>query len=132
MKRLIQAPNTALAHLWAAQLRAAGFDVSVQREFAGGIAGEIPVDQALPEIWIMDENQFTVAGDPKIGFAGDASTGEFNCFLEGGEGIFRGAFAMPTMPCEAHGLRRHPKWVHSFSLSIWVLTAQRSGPAGEQ
>jgi hypothetical protein len=58
MKRLIQAPNAALAHLWAAQLRDAGFDVSVQREFAGGIAGEIPVDQALPEIWIMDNDQF--------------------------------------------------------------------------
>jgi hypothetical protein len=61
MKRLIQAPNTALAHLWAAQLKNAGFDVSVQREFAGGIAGEIPVDQALPEIWIMDEDLFTRA-----------------------------------------------------------------------
>ncbi len=58
MKRLIQAPNAALAHLWTAQLRGAGFDVSVQREFAGGIAGEIPVDQALPEIWIMDNDQF--------------------------------------------------------------------------
>ena len=57
MKRLVQAPNAALAHLWTAQLRSAGFDVSVQREFAGGIAGEIPVDQALPEIWIMDDDQ---------------------------------------------------------------------------
>jgi hypothetical protein len=56
MKRLIQAPNAALAHLWTAQLRSAGFDVSVQREFAGGIAGEIPIDQALPEIWIMDDD----------------------------------------------------------------------------
>jgi len=61
MKRLVQAPNTALAHLWTAQLRAAGFDVSVQREFAGGIAGEIPVDQALPEIWIMNEDRYTSA-----------------------------------------------------------------------
>jgi hypothetical protein len=61
MKRLIQAPNAALAHLWVAQLRTAGFDVSVQREFAGGIAGEIPVDQALPEIWIMDDDRVTAA-----------------------------------------------------------------------
>ena len=57
MKRLVQAPNAALAHLWTAQLRSAGFDVSVQREFGGGIAGEIPVDQALPEIGIMDDDQ---------------------------------------------------------------------------
>jgi len=58
MKRLIQAPNGALAHLWAEQLRGAGFDVSVQRQFAGGIAGQIPVDQSLPEIWIMDDDQY--------------------------------------------------------------------------
>jgi hypothetical protein len=61
MKRIIQAPNAAIAHLWAAQLRSAGFDVSVQREFASGIAGEIPVDQALPEIWIMDEERMGAA-----------------------------------------------------------------------
>ncbi len=61
MKRLIQAPNAALAHLWTAQLRSAGFDVSVQREFAGGIAGEIPIDQSLPEIWIMDDDDFARA-----------------------------------------------------------------------
>ena len=31
MKRLTQAPNLALATLWADMLRQAGFDVSVQR-----------------------------------------------------------------------------------------------------
>jgi hypothetical protein len=61
MKRLLQAPNFGLAHLWASQLRAEGFDVSVQRQFAGGIAGEIPVDQSLPEIWIMDDSDFARA-----------------------------------------------------------------------
>jgi hypothetical protein len=61
MKRLVQAPNAALAHLWVAQLRNAGFDVSVQREFAGGIAGEIPVDQSLPEIWIMNDEDLALA-----------------------------------------------------------------------
>lgn len=61
MKRLVQAPNAALAHLWVAQLRHAGFDVSVQREFAGGIAGEIPVDQSLPEIWIMNDEDLALA-----------------------------------------------------------------------
>ena len=57
MKRVMQCPNGALAHLWAEQLRSAGFDVSVQRFHAGSIAGEIPVDQALPEIWIMDDSR---------------------------------------------------------------------------
>ena len=41
MKRLAQAPNLAIATLWADVLNGAGFSVSVQRAFAGGIAGEI-------------------------------------------------------------------------------------------
>lgn len=54
MKRLLQAPNLALATLWADQLQNAGIDTSVQRAYASGIAGEIPPDQALPEIWVLD------------------------------------------------------------------------------
>ena len=54
MKRLLQAPNLALATLWADQLQAAGIAASVQRAYASGIAGEIPPDQALPEIWVLD------------------------------------------------------------------------------
>jgi len=61
MKRLAQAPNGAIAHLWKAQLRAAGFDVTVLREYASGIAGEIPVDQSLPELWIMDDGRLDEA-----------------------------------------------------------------------
>ena len=57
MKRLAQAPNLALASLWCDMLAQAGFDVSVQRAFAGSIAGEIPPDQALPEIWVHDDSQ---------------------------------------------------------------------------
>jgi hypothetical protein len=55
MKRLAQAPNLAIATLWADVLTGAGFSVSVQRAFASGIAGEIPPDQALPELWLADE-----------------------------------------------------------------------------
>jgi Putative prokaryotic signal transducing protein len=55
MRRLTQAPNTALAALWADMLRQGGIDASVQRYYASGIAGEIPVDQALPEIWVADD-----------------------------------------------------------------------------
>ena len=49
------APNLALATLWADQLSGAGIDASVQRAYAGSIAGEIPPDQALPEVWVMDD-----------------------------------------------------------------------------
>ena len=54
MKKLQQAPNLALATLWVDQLHDAGIGASVQRAYASGIAGEIPPDQALPEIWISD------------------------------------------------------------------------------
>ena len=57
MKRLAQAPNLAIATLWADILNGAGLGVTVQRAFAGSIAGEIPPDQALPELWLIDEAQ---------------------------------------------------------------------------
>jgi hypothetical protein len=55
MKKLLHAPNLALATLWADQLGAAGIEASVQRAYASGIAGQIPPDQALPEVWVEDE-----------------------------------------------------------------------------
>lgn len=61
MKRITQAPNLALATLWADMLRHAGIDASVQRAYASGIAGEIPPDQALPEVWIADDDQLDAA-----------------------------------------------------------------------
>jgi hypothetical protein len=57
MKRLLQAPNLALATLWADQLVSAGIDANVQRAYACGIVGEIPADQALPEVWVLDDSQ---------------------------------------------------------------------------
>jgi hypothetical protein len=57
MKRLLQAPNLALATLWADQLVCAGIDANVQRAYACGIVGEIPMDQALPEVWVLDDAQ---------------------------------------------------------------------------
>ena len=61
MKRLISAPNIALATLWADMLRSAGVEASVQRYFASSIAGEIPPDQALPEVWVADDAQLARA-----------------------------------------------------------------------
>ena len=58
MKRLLQAPNLALATLWADQLAAAGIEASVQRAYASGIAGHIPPDQSLPEVWVADVAAF--------------------------------------------------------------------------
>ena len=57
MKRLLCAPNLALATLWADLLSGAGVPTTVQRQYASSIAGEVPPDQTLPELWIADDDQ---------------------------------------------------------------------------
>ena len=61
MKRLIRAPNLALATLWADLLTHAGVPTTVQRAYASSIAGEVPPDQTLPEVWVMDDEQLEAA-----------------------------------------------------------------------
>jgi hypothetical protein len=61
MRRLVTAPNLALATLWSDMLRQAGFDTSVQRAYTSSIAGELPPDQCLPEVWVMDDAQYAPA-----------------------------------------------------------------------
>jgi hypothetical protein len=56
VQRLITAPNLALATLWADMLTQGGYATVVQRAYASGIAGEIPPDQALPELWLQDDD----------------------------------------------------------------------------
>jgi hypothetical protein len=55
MKRLITAPNLALATLWADWLNQAGVATTVQRQYASSSAGEVPPDQTFPELWVSDE-----------------------------------------------------------------------------
>ena len=57
MIHLTQAPNLAMATLWADALTAEGIDASVQRQYLGSAAGELPPDQSLPEVWIGDHGQ---------------------------------------------------------------------------
>ena len=57
MRRLTQAPNIAIAAMWADLLRQAGIEASVQRYFLGAAAGELPPDQCLPEVWILHDEQ---------------------------------------------------------------------------
>ena len=61
MKRLTTAPNLALATLWADMLSQTGIAATVQRQYASSIAGEVPPDQTLPEIWIDDESRLEAA-----------------------------------------------------------------------
>ncbi len=55
MKRVVQAPNLMIATLWADMLTHSGLPATVQRAFASGIVGEIPPDQALPEVWVDED-----------------------------------------------------------------------------
>lgn len=61
MRRLRQAPNIAIAALWVDMLREAGIVASVQRQFLGSAAGELPPDQCLPEIWVTHDEQLPAA-----------------------------------------------------------------------
>jgi hypothetical protein len=61
MRRLAQAPNLAIATLWVHLLREDGVGASVQREYLGAAAGQLPPDQCLPEVWIEDDRQFELA-----------------------------------------------------------------------
>ena len=61
MRRLTQAPNIAIAALWADALQQAGFSATVQRYFLSGIAGELPPDQCLPEVWLTHDHEETRA-----------------------------------------------------------------------
>lgn len=57
MLRLTRAPNIAIAAFWVDALRQAGIEASVQRYFLGAVAGELPPDQCLPEVWLTHDAQ---------------------------------------------------------------------------
>ncbi|MBC7708808.1 MAG: DUF2007 domain-containing protein [Rhizobacter sp.] len=57
MFRLTQAPNLAIATLWADALNREGIATSLQRTFLTGGIGDLPPDQCLPEVWIIDSTQ---------------------------------------------------------------------------
>jgi hypothetical protein len=61
MQRLTQAPNLAIASLWADALNREGIATSLQRTFLTGGVGDLPPDQCLPEIWISEPSQETRA-----------------------------------------------------------------------
>lgn len=61
MRRVTSAPNLAVATLWADVLAQAGIAATVQRQWTSSIAGEIPPDQAWPEVWVADDAQLDAA-----------------------------------------------------------------------
>jgi len=63
MQRLTQAPNLFMATLWASALTSSGIVATVQRQYLSSVAGELPPDQCLPEVWIDDVRQESLARD---------------------------------------------------------------------
>jgi hypothetical protein len=63
MLRLTQAPDIALATLWADLLCEAGMPATVLRQFLGSAAGELPPDQCLPEVWLTHDEHAEPARD---------------------------------------------------------------------
>lgn len=57
MQRLTRAPNIAIGTLWVDMLREAGIAASLQRYYLGGVAGDLPPDQCLPEVWVTHDEQ---------------------------------------------------------------------------
>ena len=55
MRRLTQAPNMAMATLWADLLCEDGMPATVQRQYLGAAAGHLPPDECLPEIWLRHD-----------------------------------------------------------------------------
>ena len=53
MLRLTQAPNIAIATLWADLLTEAGLEATVLRQHLAAAAGHLPPDHCLPEIWLQ-------------------------------------------------------------------------------
>jgi hypothetical protein len=57
MLRLTRAPNIAICALWVDALRHAGIEATMQRYYLGAIAGDLPPDQCLPEVWLTHDEQ---------------------------------------------------------------------------
>ena len=61
MRRVARAPNAAIAAMWADTLQEAGIAASVQRQYLSSVAGELPPDQCLPEVWVTHDEQEAAA-----------------------------------------------------------------------
>lgn len=61
MQRLVSADNLLLATLWQRVLESAGIPCELRNRYIGGALGEIPVDQAWPQIWVQKDGDLAAA-----------------------------------------------------------------------
>jgi len=55
MKKLCSAPNLPNAHLLRNLLEQAGIEARVFNENAQSVAGEFPIPESYPQLWVLDE-----------------------------------------------------------------------------
>lgn len=75
MIRVFVAAHPAEAHLVKGMLETAGIPCEIRREALFGAAGEVPVFDARPEVWVTDEQAATARELIEAPFA-DESTGD--------------------------------------------------------
>lgn len=61
MKRVFTSPTVTEAHLVKGVLSNEGIETFIKNEHLSGLAGEIPVFEAWPEVWVLDDNQASQA-----------------------------------------------------------------------
>lgn len=69
MKRVHTAANLPEAHLLVDLLADRGIRARVLNANASGIAGELPIDAAMPQVWVDDASDATRAREVIEGFA---------------------------------------------------------------
>lgn len=72
VRRLYKAANLPEAYIVVAQLRAAGVEARVFNENAQGGLGELPFTHVYPEVWVMDDSDWTRARDVVTAYEGGA------------------------------------------------------------
>lgn len=73
MKRLLNAANLPEAHLLAGWLSQHGIRVRVLNANAAGAIGELPVDAAAPQVWLLDSRDEDRAREALDAFRAQAS-----------------------------------------------------------
>lgn len=57
MKRVFTVPTITEAHLIRGVLENEGIDAIIKNEHLAGLAGEIPVMEAWPEVWVLNDSE---------------------------------------------------------------------------
>lgn len=74
VRKLYTAANLPEAYIVIDQLRAAGIEARVFNENAQGGLGELPFTHVYPEVWVMDDGDWTRARDVVVAYERGSKT----------------------------------------------------------